>query len=62
MKGTTPLWWTKADRAEAPVQRTFFRREFKTLYKPFDGRIYLLGFYLECVDYQSRREFKGAAL
>ncbi|HYT59665.1 MAG TPA: hypothetical protein VEL06_05815, partial [Haliangiales bacterium] len=24
------------DRPEAPVQRTFFRREFKTLYKPFD--------------------------
>ena len=34
------------DRPEAPVQRTFFRREFKTLYKPFDGRIYLPRFCL----------------
>src|SRR5207247_1721587 len=27
--------------AALPVQRTFFREEFKTLYKPFNGRIYL---------------------
>lgn len=42
------------EREAGPRQTSFFRREFKTLYRPFDGKIYLPRF---CV--RNGKEYEG---